>query len=62
MVATNYAPSHQSGHDHLAEAREEPRELIRARLRRGVEDGDLSAAADVEGAASEVDAAPSVPG
>ena len=52
LAATNYAPSHQGVHDHLAEAREHTRELIRARLRRGVEEGDLSPVVDVEALAA----------
>ncbi|MEV4600260.1 TetR/AcrR family transcriptional regulator [Amycolatopsis sp. NPDC049253] len=48
LAATNCSPSNRSVCAHLKARREEVRDLVRARLRRGVEEGELAETVDVE--------------
>ncbi|WP_326568164.1 TetR/AcrR family transcriptional regulator [Amycolatopsis rhabdoformis] len=48
LAATNCSPANRSVCEHLGLARAHVRELIRARLRRGVEAGELPEATDVD--------------
>lgn len=51
LAATNTSPANEHVRKLLADLRDDDRAAVLARLRRGVEDGDLPAAADVEGIA-----------
>ncbi|MFI5606079.1 TetR/AcrR family transcriptional regulator [Amycolatopsis sp. NPDC051903] len=48
LAATNCSPANRSVCEHLGELRDHVRELIRTRLRRGVEAGELPEGTDVE--------------
>ncbi|QRP45322.1 TetR/AcrR family transcriptional regulator [Amycolatopsis sp. FDAARGOS 1241] len=48
LAATNCAPANRSVREHLGEARDLVRELIRTRLRRGLEAGELPEGTDVD--------------
>lgn len=52
VVLAAFNCSDQGVREHLADARRHGRELIRQRLRRGVEDGDLVVGADVDAMAT----------